>query len=63
MWDAAARARNKNGPGEGGTMMAVVRDRFTELLVDCGLGVMVVATAIYALLRLFRRDESDGPPA
>ena len=44
-------------------MMAVVRDRFTELLVDCGLGVMVVATAIYALLRLFRRDESDGPPA
>jgi len=47
-------------------MMAVHRDRFTELVVDCGLGGITLAVIIYALLRLFRgnrkNDNSDNGP-
>ena len=41
-------------------MMAVVRDRFTVLVVDCGLGIVVLAVVLYALLTLFRRNRNDG---
>jgi len=47
-------------------MMAVVRDRFIELVVDCGLGSVTLIGIIYAMLTLFRRnrknDDSDNGP-
>jgi hypothetical protein len=41
-------------------------ERFTELLVDCGLGVILVACVLFFLMRLFGRghggDEPPKPP-
>ena len=44
-------------------ILAVVRDRFVEFAVDCGLGTVVVAVAMYALITLFRRNRGDGGDA
>ncbi len=41
-------------------ILAVVRDRFIEFAVDCGLGTVVVVVAMYALITLFRRNRGDG---
>jgi hypothetical protein len=44
----------------GDVMMAMVRDRFTEMAVDCGLGIAVLALVFFTLLNLFRRNRKDG---
>ncbi len=42
---------------------AAGHERVTELLVDCGLGAIVLAGAMYFLMVLFRRGRGDdGPP-
>ena len=40
-------------------MMAVVGDRFTEFICEGTLGFLIVGIAIYGLLLLFRREQSD----
>jgi len=42
--------------------MAVAGNRVTEFLVDGALGALLVAGAIYVLLRIFRRDRGDRDP-
>jgi predicted membrane-bound mannosyltransferase len=41
-------------------MMAVFRDRFTELILDCGLGAVALVVVMYMLLRMFRRNRKNG---
>jgi hypothetical protein len=41
-------------------MLIVAPDRFTVFCCDGTLGFLVVAGAIYFLLRVFRRDQDKG---
>jgi hypothetical protein len=44
-------------------MLIVTPDRFTEFCCDGTMGFLVVAGALYLLLRAFRRppNQGDGP--
>jgi hypothetical protein len=37
-----------------------LHDPFLGVCVDAGLGIIVIATAMYVLLRLFGRNRGDG---